>query len=120
MEALNNALVRNKVFRAVLKPFANTWVRASGYRRLGLRYDDLVMEESPEAQEALRRLPRDVMDQRIFRMKRAFQASLSASELPPSEHTKPEEDKTYFLPVIKQVKAEVREREMFDSLRVAK
>ncbi|OMH84243.1 Cytochrome b-c1 complex subunit 7 [Zancudomyces culisetae] len=120
MEALNRYLVNNKTFRAVLKPFAPLWVKASGYRRLGLRYDDIVIEESPEAQEAMRRLDDDVMQARIYRMKRAFQLDSTMQELPKDQWTKPSEDKEYFLPVIEQVRAEVAERKKFDSLKLEK
>ncbi|OLY80537.1 Cytochrome b-c1 complex subunit 7 [Smittium mucronatum] len=120
LEPVNKAFVNNKLFRAMVRPLANIWANASGYRRLGLVYDDLIIEESPEAQEALRRLPADVMAARILRMRRAFQCSLMHVELPPNEWTKPEMDKKYFSPVLDQVKAEFKEREMFDSLKLVK
>ncbi|OMJ27116.1 Cytochrome b-c1 complex subunit 7 [Smittium culicis] len=120
MEAVNKAFLTNKVFRAAVKPLANFWANAAGYRRLGLVYDDLIMEETPEAQEALRRLPNDVMAARILRMKRAFQCSLVHTELPKSMWTKPEDDKKYFMPVLNQVKEEYKERETFDSLKLSK
>ncbi|PVU95983.1 hypothetical protein BB561_001474 [Smittium simulii] len=110
----------SKIFRAVLRPFSEPWARASGYRKYGLIYDDLIIEESPVAQEALRRLPREVMDQRIFRLKQAFQLSLSFEYLPSNLQPTPEQDKAYFLPLIKQVQAETNEREAFDSLQFVK
>jgi hypothetical protein len=49
------------------------------------------MEETPVVQEALRRLPKDVLAARTFRHKRAFQVSLTHSELPQEYWVKPEE-----------------------------
>ncbi|PWA00404.1 hypothetical protein BB558_003559 [Smittium angustum] len=120
MEVVNKIFMNSNTFRAVLKPFAQIWANTSGYRRLGLRYDDLIIEESSEGQEALRRLPEDVMAGRIYRMKRAYQLSGTQAELPQNEWTKPEEDKAYYYPVLQQVKKESKERETFDSLKLVK
>ena len=57
----------------------------------GFKYDDIVNEETPAAQEALRRLsPRDYYD-RTYRNRRAVQASMRHELLHPKDWTKPEE-----------------------------
>lgn len=35
-----------------LRPLANFYANATGHRQLGLRYDDLVMEEREDVQKA--------------------------------------------------------------------
>lgn len=35
----------------MVKPMANAYARAAGYRQMGLKYDDLVQEEKPEVQK---------------------------------------------------------------------
>ncbi|KAJ2815238.1 Cytochrome b-c1 complex subunit 7, partial [Coemansia erecta] len=81
MEAVALAFQKNAAFRAVCRPLAKTWVGLSGYRRLGLRYDDLLREETPIIQAAIARLSREETDGRVYRQKRAFQLSLSHQEL---------------------------------------
>lgn len=34
-----------------LKPLAEFYVNAAGYRKMGLRYDDLIVEERPDVQK---------------------------------------------------------------------
>lgn len=41
------------VYRA-LKPLANAYARACGYRKVGLKYDDLIMEEREDVQKVRR------------------------------------------------------------------
>ena len=58
----------------------------------GLRKDDLMNEEDmPELVEAVRRLPEEEQNLRIFRMKRALDLSMKHQILPKEEWTKPEE-----------------------------
>ncbi|MCQ9140792.1 cytochrome b-c1 complex subunit 7, partial [Bacillus amyloliquefaciens] len=64
-----------------------------------------------DVQEALRRLPDHVVDERNFRMARAMQLSLQKIVLPKEEWTKYEEDKLYLSPIVEQVKKERQERE---------
>lgn len=59
---------------------------------LGLRKDDLLNEEDlPELREAVRRLPEDEQNLRMFRIKRALDLSMKHQLLPKEEWTKPEE-----------------------------
>ena len=52
---------------------------------------DDVLYESPEVQEALRRLPAHIRDERTFRIVRALQLSCQKSVLPEAQWTKLEE-----------------------------
>ena len=58
----------------------------------GLRKDDLMNEEDiPELTEAVRRLPEEEQNLRMFRIKRALDLSMKHQLLPKEEWTKPEE-----------------------------
>ncbi|KAJ1661914.1 Cytochrome b-c1 complex subunit 7 [Coemansia sp. RSA 1813] len=116
MEPIARAFQNNAAFRAMCRPFANTWVNLAGYRRLGLRYDDLLREETPIIQEAISRLNREEIDRRNYRHRRAFQLSLSHQELPRSMWTKPEDDCKYLQPLIEEVRLEQVERDAFNSM----
>ncbi|CAI4215331.1 unnamed protein product [Parascedosporium putredinis] len=86
-----------------------------------VKYDDcLDMEESPIGQLALKRLsPKESYD-RVYRIRRAFQLSISHKILPKEQWTKVEEDKPYLQPIIDQIKAEINEKEALDSMEVVK
>ncbi|RJE20157.1 hypothetical protein PHISCL_07516 [Aspergillus sclerotialis] len=101
-------------------PLASWHANAAGYRQLGLRYDDLLPEESDTVQTAIKRLPAKEAYDRIFRIRRAFQCSLSHTLLPPADHTKPEDDVPYLSNIIVEVEKEKKEREELDNLVVKK
>ncbi|KAF2690780.1 hypothetical protein K458DRAFT_326648 [Lentithecium fluviatile CBS 122367] len=103
-----------------VKPLANWYVNAAGYRQLGLRADDLIPEENDTVQLALKRLPpKDAYD-RVFRLRRAFQCSVSHQLLPKNEWTKQEEDTPYLSNIIQEIEAEMKEREDLEALVVSK
>ncbi|KAJ3179691.1 Cytochrome b-c1 complex subunit 7 [Irineochytrium annulatum] len=58
---------------------------------MGLRFDDLIPEETDIVKEAIRRLPQREMQDRIFRFRRALNLSNNHNALEKSEWTKPEE-----------------------------
>ncbi|ORX71634.1 cytochrome b-c1 complex subunit 7 [Linderina pennispora] len=120
MEAIGRAVQTNSAFRAIVRPLANTWVNLSGYRRLGLRYDDLIAEESPIAQEAISRLSRQEIDGRNIRHRHAFQLSLAHQEYPRAKWTKAEDDYAYLRPLIEEVRLEFAERDAFNSMTTVK
>lgn len=104
----------------LLKPVANWYVGLSGYRQLGLRADDLIPEENDVVQQAIKRLPAQENYDRIYRMRRAVQLSLQHKLLPKDQWTKPEEDSPYLLPLIKQIEAEIKERQELDTIEIIK
>ncbi|KFZ19321.1 hypothetical protein V502_03717 [Pseudogymnoascus sp. VKM F-4520 (FW-2644)] len=116
-----------------LTPFANWYANAAGYRKLGLRADDLIPEESDVVLQAIKRLPPKESYDRVFRLRRAFQCSLSHQLLPKEQQTPPEEvcathpsprqeeadriqDYPYLSPIIQEIEAELKERNDLDSL----
>ncbi len=58
---------------------------------VGLFRDDIISENDPVIEEALKRLSDKEMFDRTFRLRRAIQLNLNHDVLPKSEHTKPEE-----------------------------
>jgi len=99
-----------------MMPIAEWYVGAAGYRKLGLRYEDLIPEENDTVQLALKRLPPKEAYDRVFRLRRAFQCSLSHQLLPVEERTKPEDDYAYLSPIIKEIEAEMKERADLESM----
>jgi len=99
---------------------ANWYCDAAGYRKLGLRSDDLIPEENDTVQLALKRLPPKEAYDRVFRLRRAFQASLAHQLLPPDQQTKPHEDVKYLTPIIKEIEAENQERDDLEEMVVMK
>jgi len=99
-------------------PLANWYANAAGYRKLGLKADDLIPEESETVLLALKRLPQKEAYDRVYRLRRAFQCSLAHQLLPKEQHTKPEEDVAYLSPIIREIEAEARERADLESLSI--
>ncbi|KAK3598627.1 hypothetical protein CHS0354_037577 [Potamilus streckersoni] len=85
----------------------------SGFAQLGLWRDDC-RYETPEVQEAIRRLPKDVYDARNFRMARALLLSNKKEILPKDEWTKFEEDVMYLKPYLNEIKKEKEEKVKWD------
>ncbi|KAJ3097927.1 DEAD-box type RNA helicase [Phlyctochytrium planicorne] len=81
------ALSKSKTFQGLGEWHANQM----GYRKLGLRFDDLIPDETEVVQEAIRRLPPREFQDRIFRFRRALNLSVAQSKLEQPEWTKPEE-----------------------------
>ncbi|GLH05538.1 Cytochrome b-c1 complex subunit 7 [Gryllus bimaculatus] len=82
--------------------------QATGF--MGLRHDDLLNNMRADVQEAVRRLPQHLVDERNFRLIRAMQLSLTKSYLPKEEWTKWEEDERYLQPYLEEVQKEMEER----------
>ncbi|KAI0362694.1 ubiquinol-cytochrome-c reductase complex subunit 6 [Trametes cingulata] len=116
--SLAPAIRRNRTLYQWLKPVADWYANVSGYRKVGLKYDDLLVEERPDVQRALERLtPREAYD-RAYRFKRASHCSVLHDVLPKSEWTKPSEDVRYLKPIVEDVEREELERRKWDSMAV--
>ncbi|GAB1741284.1 hypothetical protein D0869_08637 [Hortaea werneckii] len=103
-----------------MRPLSEWYFDNAGYRKLGLRADDLIPEEDEIVQQALKRLsPKEAYD-RVFRMRRAFQCSLSHQLLPKAEWTKTNDDYPYLQPIIREITAEQTEREDLESMIINK
>ena len=103
-----------------VQPLSNWYCNAAGYRQLGLRADDLLPEENDVVQNALKRLrPQEAYD-RVFRLRRAFQLSMSHQLLPKEEWTKPDQDVPYLTGLIEEIETEMAEREDLESMVITK
>eukprot|EP00842_Homolaphlyctis_polyrhiza_P004086 jgi/Hompol1/4679/HPOL_000801-RA len=124
MSAISKALHSLKNLRnsPALAGWAEWHANNMGYRQIGLRFDDLVPEEHPHIEEALRRLPPMEFQDRNFRFKRAFALSLAKTVLAKEEWTTAQTvshqllDVPYLRPIIAQIEAEIATRENFENL----
>jgi len=103
-----------------ITPFANWYANASGYRKYGFKYDDLLVEETPNVQRALNRLTLKEQYDRAYRLKRASQASVLHAPIVKEQWTPPSEDVRYLKPHVVSVEKEENERKMWDNITVAK
>ncbi|KAF9982797.1 Cytochrome b-c1 complex subunit 7 [Modicella reniformis] len=115
--SLANQVKASKFWSKTLQPVANAFISASGYRKLGLRYDDIIREETDIIREAINRLPEEELYGRAFRMKTACQYSLSHTIATGDKVLKPEEDVRYLTPVIDEVASEFAEKEDFNNIK---
>ncbi|XP_016909414.1 cytochrome b-c1 complex subunit 7-like [Apis cerana] len=67
----------------------------AGYNRYGLYSDDVIYHDSPVVKEALRRLPKEVLDARNFRSIRAAQLDFLKMNLPREKWITYEQDMNY-------------------------
>ncbi|KAI1092661.1 14 kDa subunit of cytochrome bd ubiquinol oxidase [Rostrohypoxylon terebratum] len=102
----------------MLTPLASWYTNAAGYRKLGLRADDLICEEDENVIKALKRLPPREAYDRVYRLRRAFQCSATHKLLPKEEWTKEKDDVPYLQPLIDQIHAEEKEKIALDSMTV--
>ncbi|KAL5324375.1 hypothetical protein ACEPPN_008920 [Leptodophora sp. 'Broadleaf-Isolate-01'] len=126
--SLANFIKQRSWLKKMMMPLSNWYCNAAGYRKLGLRADDLIPEESEAVLLALKRLPQKEAYDRVFRLRRAFQnqgdmliqlqASLAHQLLPKAQQTKPEEDIAYLSPIIKEIEAEAQERADLETLSI--
>ncbi|KAJ7991882.1 hypothetical protein DPEC_G00288460 [Dallia pectoralis] len=90
----------------LLVGFRKWYYNAAGFNKIGLMRDDTIIEDT-DVKEAVRRLPENVFNDRMFRLKRAIDLSMKQSILPKGQWTKYEEDVRYLEPYLKEV---IRER----------
>ncbi|OQD77009.1 hypothetical protein PENDEC_c003G04968 [Penicillium decumbens] len=118
--SIANYIVKRPWLKRWMTPLANWYTDAAGYRKLGLKFDDLIPEESETVQKAIKRLPPKEAYDRVFRIRRAFQCSISHTLLPAAEQIKAAEDVEYLSPIIREIEKENKERVDLDNLVVRK
>uniref|UniRef100_A0A3B3RQ67 Cytochrome b-c1 complex subunit 7 n=1 Tax=Paramormyrops kingsleyae TaxID=1676925 RepID=A0A3B3RQ67_9TELE len=94
----------------LLTVFSKWFYNAAGFNKIGLMRDD-VLHEDRDVQEAVKRLPENLYNERIFRIKRALDLSMKHQILPKNQWIKYEEDMRYLEPYLKEVVRERKERE---------
>uniref|UniRef100_A0A665TUR7 Cytochrome b-c1 complex subunit 7 n=1 Tax=Echeneis naucrates TaxID=173247 RepID=A0A665TUR7_ECHNA len=90
--------------------FRKWFYNLSGFNKYGLMRDDTLYEDA-DVKEALKRLPENLYNERMFRIKRALDLSMKAQILPQNQWTKFEEDTRYLLPYLNEVIRERKEKE---------
>eukprot|EP01134_Creolimax_fragrantissima_P003066 CFRG3066T1 len=90
-------------------------VAKSGYRKYGLRYEDLLMEEANHTKAAVSRLPSEEQYDRKFRMKVALDLSAKHAILPKELWTKEDDDKAYLSEGVKRITLEENQRAAWDN-----
>ncbi|XP_051054080.1 cytochrome b-c1 complex subunit 7-like [Phodopus roborovskii] len=90
--------------RKWLEGFRKWYYNAAGFNKLGLMRDDTIYE-TEDVKEAIRRLPENLYNDRMFQIKRALDLSMR------HQWTKYEEDKFYLEPYLKEVIRERKEKE---------
>ncbi|GMM33248.1 ubiquinol--cytochrome-c reductase subunit 7 [Saccharomycopsis crataegensis] len=109
-------ILKTPALASVLVPVSKVFTELSGYRKIGLRFDDLIAEETPIMQKAISRLPASESYARNFRIITAHQCTLSHQLLPLSKQVKPEEDVPYLIPYILEAEAEAAEKKELDEM----
>lgn len=99
----------------VVRSAFKKWVfKQDMYQRYGLYYDDIrEYDFCPEAKEAVRRLPSDLMNDRNYRLLRASQLDINKEYLPQDQWVTYEENQTagrYLEPYVQEVLAEWKEK----------
>uniref|UniRef100_A0A1A8FNB1 Cytochrome b-c1 complex subunit 7 n=1 Tax=Nothobranchius korthausae TaxID=1143690 RepID=A0A1A8FNB1_9TELE len=90
--------------------FRQWYYNLCGFNKIGLMRDDTLYEDD-DVKEAVRRLPENVYNDRMFRIKRAIDLSMKQQILPKDQWTKYEEDFQYLTPYLEEVIRERKERE---------
>jgi len=103
-----------------VKPIANWYADLAGYRQMGLKYDDLLMEENPTVQRALNRLTAREQYDRAYRFKIASHSSLVHKHLPKEQWVPASEDKRYLKAHVEEVLKENEERQAWDTMTVGR
>ncbi|KAJ5238560.1 ubiquinol-cytochrome c reductase complex 14 kDa protein [Penicillium chermesinum] len=126
--SITNYIVKRPWLKRWMTPLAQWYTDAAGYRRIGLKADDLIPEESEVVQTAIKRLPPQgglrpclPYSPRIpGSSPTPFTCSISHTLLPAEEQIKPHEDVEYLSPIIREIEAANKEREDLDHLTVRK
>jgi len=103
---------RSLVDWSVKSGFTSKYLGWMGYRKFGLRFEDILIE-SPEIARALTLLPKDVLSDRDDRIKQAFVLSAGGDMLPKEQQTKPQDDVPYLAPYLHLVVQENLDRKHF-------
>ncbi len=99
-----------------MKSVAASYQNLAGYRQMGLKYDDLLRIEDEAVKEAIKRLPKEELQNRIYRQKRAMQTSILQKDSIKTPTTQAQ-DAHYLLPLVFRVEKELDEKAHYDNLK---
>lgn len=117
---MGDFILKSPALSKVCVPVAHQFIKYAGYRKLGLRFDDLITEETPLMQTVLKRMPQDESYERVYRIIRAHQSELTHHLLPRNQWIKAHDDIPYLLPYILEAEAAAKEKEELDNLTMTK
>ncbi len=105
------------MFEPVIKRFAGMYWRQveRRLRRYGLLYEDILIDQTPEMKEALRRLPKEEYVARAMRQKRAVDLGVKKLYLPEEMQTNYNARRMYLQPYLTQVINEELEKAAWES-----
>lgn len=99
---------------AMMQRVAENYNEKQGYRRHGLFKDDLVPDDHPLVQEALRRLTEQELFDRNFRIKRANELHFRHETLPKEAQPTAKDDVRYLRKHMVQILKEEAEEQKYD------
>lgn len=117
---LSEALLKVPVLKSILVPASQKFCDLAGYRKLGLKFDDIIHEENEVYQKALTRLSKDELYARNFRTLTAAQCGITHHLLPKDKWVKPEEDKSYIFDHLVEIETELFEKAELDNIKPIK
>ncbi|ODQ80262.1 hypothetical protein BABINDRAFT_35937 [Babjeviella inositovora NRRL Y-12698] len=110
---------RTPVLKNVVPAIAKKYTELAGYREMGLRLDDLLLEETPVMQTAIKRLSDSESYARNFRILTAHQCAISHQLLPKDKAVSFEDDVPYLTPYILEAEMEAAEKAELDEIVVS-
>lgn len=113
-----NFILARPTLSKIITPLAQKFTAYAGYREMGLKFNHLLLEETPIMQTAIKRLPSELNYSRNFRILTAHQLALSHQLLPAEKAVKPEEDDNYLIPYILEAEKEAFEKAELDNIEV--
>lgn len=113
-------VLASKTLSRWIKPIASAYAEIAGFRRMGLKYDDIIIEENDTVQKALSRLPTNEAYDRAYRLRVASNCSMLHKDLPKEEWLPKSQDTRYLTPLIEDVQSEANERALWDSAEIVK
>lgn len=116
LERISKAIHASSALKSIFLPASRIFTNLAGYRKMGLKTEDLFWEENPIMEKALKRIPAEESYKRVYRIATAQQLSLEQQILPKSQWLKPEEDTSYLLEHILEAEREFYEREALDNM----
>ncbi|KCV71443.1 hypothetical protein H696_02390 [Fonticula alba] len=108
------AILKSPFWSGPLLRLSMRYVSAMGHYQYGLKTDDLLIAETPQMTEALRRLDDTTIYERNYRFKNALQLSLEHKVLPEYMWTNTFEDESYLLNKWEAVNNEEAETQAYD------
>lgn len=116
LEAIRKVILAKPLLRSIFLPASRVFTDLAGYRKMGLKTEDLFAEENEVMATALRRLPAEESYKRVYRIATAMQLSLTQQILPKNQWLKPEEDTAYLIPYLLEAEAQIKERQELDNM----